>query len=211
MTIKPILHFKMEGDAKDSSGNGNDGTVTGATLTEDRFGRPNEAYGFGGYPDKIVFDDELTLGEFTIASIITNHRTVGNGHVFKYIPLFRGVASSTSSYLGIKYVSDGVEALYLETADSSTIYTSSSFVKPTGAAVYLITYDASGAKIYVNGELAGTITASFGSMNIGWIGTGYDSSSMDGIMDGFRLYSTKLTPTQARKISFDMMRKYGRQ
>ena len=33
--------WKFDGDATDSSGNGNDGTVNGATLTNDRFGQAN--------------------------------------------------------------------------------------------------------------------------------------------------------------------------
>ena len=36
--------WKFDGDATDSSGNGNDGTVNGATLTTDRHGLANGAY-----------------------------------------------------------------------------------------------------------------------------------------------------------------------
>ena len=35
------------GNANDISGNSNNGTVNGATLTTDRFGSPNKAYAFG--------------------------------------------------------------------------------------------------------------------------------------------------------------------
>lgn len=34
-----VAHYTFDGDARDSSGNGNHGTVHGATLVEDRFGR----------------------------------------------------------------------------------------------------------------------------------------------------------------------------
>lgn len=40
--------WPFTGNAVDSSGNGNDGTVNGATLTTDRFGNANQAYGFDG-------------------------------------------------------------------------------------------------------------------------------------------------------------------
>ena len=43
--------INFDGDATDSSGNGNDGTVYGATLTTDRFGQTNEAYSFDGADD----------------------------------------------------------------------------------------------------------------------------------------------------------------
>jgi hypothetical protein len=41
------------GDADDESGNGNNGTVNGATLTSDRFGNGNSAYEFDGVDDLI--------------------------------------------------------------------------------------------------------------------------------------------------------------
>ena len=45
--------WKFDGDATDSSGNGNDGTVNGATLTTDRHGEANRAYSFDGVNDYI--------------------------------------------------------------------------------------------------------------------------------------------------------------
>ena len=38
----------FNGNANDESGNGNNGTVNGPTLTNDRFGNPNSAYDFDG-------------------------------------------------------------------------------------------------------------------------------------------------------------------
>jgi hypothetical protein len=43
-----VAYYPFNGDARDESRNGNDGTVEGATLAEDRFGRSGNAYGFGG-------------------------------------------------------------------------------------------------------------------------------------------------------------------
>ena len=40
--------WPFNGNANDESGNGNNGTVNGATLTSDRFGNVNQAYGFDG-------------------------------------------------------------------------------------------------------------------------------------------------------------------
>ena len=54
MTTENMVGFwKFNGNAKDSSGNGNDGTVTGAMLTTDRFGNANNAYNFDGTNDNI--------------------------------------------------------------------------------------------------------------------------------------------------------------
>ncbi len=43
-----VGYWPFNGNANDESGNGNNGTVTGATLTTDRFGNTNEAYSFNG-------------------------------------------------------------------------------------------------------------------------------------------------------------------
>jgi hypothetical protein len=46
-----VGYWPFCGNANDESGNGNNGTVNGATLTEDRFGVANAAYSFDGNDD----------------------------------------------------------------------------------------------------------------------------------------------------------------
>lgn len=43
-----VAHYTFDGNTADSSGNGNDATANGATLTTDRFGNANSAYAFDG-------------------------------------------------------------------------------------------------------------------------------------------------------------------
>ena len=43
-----VAHYPFCGNANDASGNGNNGTVHGAILTEDRFGNPKSSYSFNG-------------------------------------------------------------------------------------------------------------------------------------------------------------------
>lgn len=43
-----IACYPFNANAKDESGNGNDGSINGATLTTDRFGNANSAYNFDG-------------------------------------------------------------------------------------------------------------------------------------------------------------------
>ncbi len=43
-----VACYPFNANAKDESGNGNNGTVNGATLTADRFGKANSAYSFNG-------------------------------------------------------------------------------------------------------------------------------------------------------------------
>lgn len=43
-----VAHYKFDGNSNDSSTNANHATVSGATLTSDRFGKPSSAYHFNG-------------------------------------------------------------------------------------------------------------------------------------------------------------------
>ncbi len=47
--------WPFNGNANDESGNNNNGTVNGATLTSDRFGNANKAYSFDGLNDFISY------------------------------------------------------------------------------------------------------------------------------------------------------------
>jgi hypothetical protein len=50
-----VGYWGFNGNANDQSGNGNNGTVNGATLTSDRFGNNNSAYSFDGSNTKHVY------------------------------------------------------------------------------------------------------------------------------------------------------------
>ncbi|MBK6836670.1 MAG: T9SS type A sorting domain-containing protein [Bacteroidetes bacterium] len=65
-----IAQYDFLGNANDLSGNGNNGVVNGATLTNDRFGNPNSAYHFNGAGNialsSIQFNSYLNSG-FTVS------------------------------------------------------------------------------------------------------------------------------------------------
>ncbi len=56
-----VAYYPFSGNANDWSGNGNDGTVYGAVLTEDRFGNPDSAYLFDGEDDFIDLGNGTSL------------------------------------------------------------------------------------------------------------------------------------------------------
>jgi len=66
-----VACYPFDGNANDGSGNGNHGTVNGATLTVDRFGKPNSAYLFDGINDYIRVNDDPSIrmdSSFTIVA-----------------------------------------------------------------------------------------------------------------------------------------------
>ncbi|MCH1612609.1 MAG: hypothetical protein L7S72_04860, partial [Flavobacteriales bacterium] len=62
-----VGYWPFNGNANDESGNGNDGTVNGATLTTDRFGNLNSAYDFDGIDDYIQASNYSSNSSFTFS------------------------------------------------------------------------------------------------------------------------------------------------
>ena len=61
--------WPFNGNADDESGNGNNGTVNGATLTADRNGLANKAYSFDGVDDFITISNSVTaniIGSYSV-------------------------------------------------------------------------------------------------------------------------------------------------
>jgi hypothetical protein len=66
-----VAYYPFNGNAYDASGNGNNGTVNGSILTNDRFGKPSAAYSFDGsndYIDLNYLDTLNNLSSFTLSA-----------------------------------------------------------------------------------------------------------------------------------------------
>ena len=76
----------FNGNAQDNSGNGNHGTVNGATLTTDRFGNQNGAYDFDGGNDLISLSNCPTSGSqsFSIFSWINTASSANRKSIISY-------------------------------------------------------------------------------------------------------------------------------
>jgi hypothetical protein len=66
-----VGYWPFNGNANDESGNGNNGTVNGATLTNDRCLNPNSAYNFDGLDDYILFNLNSISNSFPASSATT--------------------------------------------------------------------------------------------------------------------------------------------
>lgn len=80
-----VAHYTFDGNALDSSGNGNDGTVSGAALTTDRFGNTNGAYAFNGSSDWIerASPTHLNIGSqsWTVSAWVNTRGVANNSQV----------------------------------------------------------------------------------------------------------------------------------
>jgi hypothetical protein len=78
-----VGYWPFNGNANDSSGNGNNGTVNGAILTSDRFGTTNKAYTFDGN-DYIEIQDSPSLNfsdQFSLSFYVKNEEPVGGWYM----------------------------------------------------------------------------------------------------------------------------------
>ncbi|TAG51197.1 MAG: LamG domain-containing protein [Cytophagales bacterium] len=63
-----VAYYPFDGNANDASGNGNNGTIFGATLTNNRFGNPNNAFQFNGALESDYIESDIVIsGSFTIS------------------------------------------------------------------------------------------------------------------------------------------------
>lgn len=98
-TIGLQAYWPFNGNAKDSSGNENHGTVYGAMLSTDRFGNPNRAYAFNGINSHIDVLNSATIDmpnnrDFTIAFWIKTNLANNNG-----VPMMKSTYGSWNGYI----------------------------------------------------------------------------------------------------------------
>jgi gliding motility-associated-like protein len=148
-----VGYWPFCGNANDESGNGNNGTVNGATLTTDRFGNANNAYSFNGVDNSIESGlDTLPNNAYTIASWLITSISQPNEI---------GIVVSRTTW----NVSTGLyvfnNSQYLQsTSTCSNFYYNSYSVNPLNDGIwhfYVATFNGFQFKIYLDGILTSTI------------------------------------------------------
>jgi hypothetical protein len=180
-----VGYWPFCGNANDDSGNGNNGTVNGATLTTDRFGNANSAYNFDGVDDIIKINHSSSFNTFPMSislwckgnsqygALISKYTSCSTNNGWQLHTLNGKVSTYSYNFIGGAYLNcDG---------DSNTIISDNNWYN------IVSTYDLSGVKIYVNNVLVLTKP---------YIGTGTMSSptNTQDIYIGRELNSTLCSP-----------------
>jgi len=92
----------FNGNAQDASGNGNHGTVNGATLTTDRFGNQDGAYSFNGQNNRINITSQIfnlgwqnyTISAWFLTSNLNNANNFNNSSIILNTVPHNGIAIS---------------------------------------------------------------------------------------------------------------------
>jgi len=82
-----VGYWPFNGNANDESGNGNHGTVNGATLTTDRNGKANSAYSFDDLKNYITISTSKSLifdKQFSISIWFKRNNTNNNDRIFSF-------------------------------------------------------------------------------------------------------------------------------
>ncbi len=154
---KAVAYYSFNGNANDSSGHNNNGTVNGAVLTHDRFGCPNRAYRFDGSGDYIRIPDHnsLTLGnEGTLAAWIYTDTFKNYAGI-----IHKGTqASFSDEEYSLQFWNDTKIRLLLNGATPELIASSADFKTPSAGYInswhhIAVTWNSSGSKFYVDGNI----------------------------------------------------------
>jgi len=144
-----VAYYPFSGNANDESGNGNNGTVYGASLTNDRNGKSNSAYSFDGNNDYIDLGYGIQPDKFTLSAwiyiekssayqtIITKLENVSQDY-YKNFEL--RINSNNKLFCCIPSGNRAWESFESQKLVNTHVWT---FVT--------ITYDGSTAKMYING------------------------------------------------------------
>lgn len=197
-----VLFLPFSGNANDESGNGNNGTVNGASLTQDRFGVSDRAYNFNGIMDFIsiadnpnLFSDELTISWwYKITEILGGERVVigwvDGGH--RYQQFFNG---GQLSYLnGYNVAQPGIYFNPIYGLNDLNVWKN-----------VVVTYQKTGeststTSIYVDGELKQTDNHSL-AMDYApgpdfFIGKNHNGNFFKGYLDDLRIFNRILTSNE---------------
>ena len=161
--------WPFNGNANDVSGNGNNGTVNGATLTTDRFGNQNKAYLFNGTSHKIQIADASSLD-------FTNNYTLSAWYFTNSITQFDqavlgkgGPTGGTGYQLLVNTNTPPTPKLQFGFNNSSGINggisTPTNELNLSGWHLLTGTYDGISGRIYLDGILMNTISISYSLPN----------------------------------------------
>jgi hypothetical protein len=201
-----VAYYPFDGNANDESGNGNHGTVHGATLTEDRFGNADSAYEFDGIQSRIKLMKNAMDGLNSL-SIGFWLKTNDSGSIKSFIS-----GANSSQHNEFLIIHDGPSVFtYLKGNDAGIGHS----IINDGIWHYLtITRSSSEIKLYIDGGYDSPLwyTAPTGTLTIDtsglWLGGDQDcvggcwesSQQYDGVLDDIRIYNRALTECEIKSL-----------
>lgn len=198
-----VGYWPFNGNANDESGNGNNGTVNGATLTTDRLGNADSAYSFNGNSGiTIPHSTSLIVGNSSTFSFWLKYNSLSNSFnlVFK-----KGIVGGCPDS-GYYFAYDGIPGPvfkcfgYGVPGNCSGISDSSSLDNQWHNIV--VVYNLQNSQIYFDGVLQDgdannninqAILNTVEPLIIGYYNGPYSGTSWNGLIDDFGIWNRALT------------------
>ena len=210
-----VGYWPFCGNANDESGNGNNGTVNGATLTTDRFGSANSAYSFNGTTHEIVVTNSPSLNfetgnAFTISYWISvSNIYLGSENISFVVIKQNGAGTQQDGYnLGVESVF--ASSCRIQNGPSTPFFTFGSPINSTPLQTWLFVcqvYDGSHGKTYHNNILVGDELGSalpgnnsadlrFGKPEV----VSTTGRGLNGKIDDISMFNRALTPSEIQQL-----------
>ena len=197
-----VGYWSFSGNAQDESGNGNNGTVNGATLDEDRYGNSNSAYSFDGSQNVTTpFTGVSNSGDRSISFWVKMDVNQVGGKAFNYGDV--GFGGSFNSHIG-----NGAQ---LDISNSTVRYQAPNLDNQWHHYVYMFSTQfgtsLDGVRIYMDGILLTNILDSY-NYNLYTINTGdnpltiggHSFDEFQGSIDDFRFYNRILDASEITSL-----------
>ncbi len=211
-----VAYYPFDGNADDLSGYGNNGIVSGAQLTEDRFGQANQAYVFDGIDDVITAAHSASLditGPISLSCWTRSDGTYLHSHIVSkqatYVP--------EVGYSLAIHDSEGFARGELSYAtdyghDAGHVGTSNSIIDGQWH-LLTMTYDGAEMRMYFDGQLQDSLLYSIGCdsntapLQIGYHYYPYNDGAeglhnwaFDGAIDDVRIYNRALSQAEVASL-----------
>lgn len=203
-------YYPFNGNANDESGNDNHGTVNGATLTMDRYGRTAKAYNFNGTTNSIQAPHSSSF-VFSVTQQLTMSAWI-NINSYKHQAIaFKGAATSPPGYYNEWAVLIEPDKTLRFKVNGNADNTAYSDLASTPAlqlnkwSQVVATWDGNAQimKLYLDGQQVGSTSAisqivsmSTQPLFLGYVGDG----PLDGMLDDVRIYQRALNAAEVSAL-----------
>lgn len=196
-----VAYYPFNGNANDESGNGNNGTVNGATLTTDRNGNANSAYSFNGTNAYILLNNTTTLNftsaAFTLAALAKFDQTnTDNMLVAKHI-----CGNVSGYFLGVGNYGGPSNVFDFFVNSDWRLHTTETYNDGKWHLVVGV-YDGATQYLYVDGVLKVSQAKTYVNTNTTniTIGSATNCAYFNGAIDEARLYDRAISVSEIQEL-----------
>jgi len=208
-----VAYYPFTGNANDSSGYGNNGTVNGATLTTDRFNISNNAYSFNGTNNFILVKNTNSISvqsKFSVSVWVLMNGGGCNPRVFEINQNLNSCGGYTLAVNGTSNASRTIHIAGYGSCDSAIYFNPTETIPSLqwNHILYTVDGETGVGKFYLNGKLIQTKNGSKiptfsynnNDLTIGNINSGR-CDWWGGKIDDLRIYSRILSDNEITYLS----------